>query len=297
MSIYKEGVYSVPGRLIALCEFLLLCPQMRERRTACESALMPDGLIKGEDKRPMVRVVINESLNLGLIEKNDTDIQLAAAAPRILRTQKSDRYFWPGAFMDLFMKSEENHDMLLSLAWWLSLPVLSAPGDWSSIDTSLKWRQDANNLGPMNDFRYSIFASWAVYLGLAWRQAKHQDRWLIPNPTSHILIRLRSELGDKPRQYEALDFVRKLAEWCPVLDGGAFRRTAETRGLCEPLEPKRISASLSLALLRLSDGGYLSLTHAADADALLLHDTIVVERPQSQRVSGVRWLAKVENLA
>jgi hypothetical protein len=297
MSLYKEGAYSVPGRVIALCEFLLGCPQMRERRTVCESALMPDGLVTADDKRPMVRTVINESAKLGVIEKNDEDIQIAADAPRILRTPKSDRRFWPIAFMDLFIQSEENHDMLLALAWWLSLPVLSAPGDWTSIDMSPKWRQDASNLGPMNDFRYTIFASWAVYLGLAWRQAKQQERWLIPNPTQHVLNRLQSELGDKPRDYEALDFVRKLADWCPILDGGTFRKAVETKGLCESLEPKRLSSSLSLALLRLEEEGYLDLTHAADSEALLLDETMIAGRPRSERVSGVRWLAKTENPA
>jgi hypothetical protein len=297
MSLYKEGVYSVPGRVLALCDFLLGCPQMRERRTVCESALMPDDLLTGEDKRPMVRAVINESAKLGLIEKNDEDIQIAADALRILRAQKTDRRFWPLAFMDLLIQSEENHDMLFALAWWLSLPVLSAPGDWTTIDMSPKWRQDASNLGPMNDFRYTIFASWAVYLGFAWRQAKQQDRWLVPNPTKHVLTRLQAELGAKPREYEALEFVRKLADWCPVLDGGTFRKTAEGKGLCEPLEPTRLSSSLSLALLSLEEGGYLDLTHAADAEALLLHETMVAGRPQSQRVSGVRWLGKMENPA
>jgi len=54
--------------------------QMRERRTVCESTLMPDGLLTGEDKRPMVRAVINESAKLGLIERNDEDIQIAPDA-------------------------------------------------------------------------------------------------------------------------------------------------------------------------------------------------------------------------
>ena len=297
MSLYKEGVYSVPSRVLALCDFLLGCPQMRERRTVCESTLMPDGLLTGEDKRPMVRAVINESAKLGLIERNDEDIQIAPDAPRILRTQKTDRRFWPLAFMELLIQSEENHDMLLALTWWLSLPVLSAPGDWTTIDMSPKWRQDASNLGPMNDVRYTIFASWATYLGFAWRQAKQQDRWLVPNPTKHLLLRLQAEMGSKAREFEALEFVRKLADWCPILDGGTFRKTAEGKGLCEPLEPTRLSSTLSLALLHLEEEGYLDLTHAADAEALLLHESLVGGRPQSQRVSGVRWLAKMENPA
>jgi hypothetical protein len=295
MSLFKEGAYSVPGRFLALCDFLLGCPQMREKRSVCESALMPDGLLTGEDKRPMVRTVISEAAKLGLIEKNDDDIQIAADAPRTLRTQKTDRRTWPLAFMDLFIQSEENHDMLLALAWWLSLPVLSAPGDWTTIDMSPKWRQDASSLGPMNDFRYSSFASWAIYLGLAWRQAKQQDRWLVPNPARHVLTRLQTELGAKPREYEALDFVRRLGDWCPVLDGGTFRKKAESKGLSETLDAKQVSSSLSLALLCLEDGGYLDLTHAADADALLLHESMIAGRPQSQRVSGVRWLGKTEN--
>jgi hypothetical protein len=296
MSFYKEGAYSVPGRVLALYDFLSECPRMRAPRTVCEAALMPAGLVGDGDKRPMVHAVINESAKLGLIEKDDENIQITSAAVRIFRTHKTDRRFWPLAFFDLFVGSEENQDMLLASAWWLSLPVLSAPGDWTSIDMSPKWRQDANNLG-MNDFRYSNFALWILYLGLAWRQAKQQDRWLLPNPTHHVLLRLQAELGNKPREYAAQEFVRDLADWCPVLDGGKIRKAAETKRLCEPLESKRLSSSLSLTLLRLEEAGYLALSHTADAEALLMDESMVAGKPESLRVSAVRWLAKAGNSA
>ena len=289
MSLYKEGAYSVPGRVLALCEFLLGCPQMRERRTVCETALMPEALLGEGDKRLMVRAVINESVKLGLVEKAEEDICLAENALRLLRAQKADRHFWPLAFMELLAQSEENHDLLLAIAWWLSLPVLTAPGDWSTIDKAKKWRQDADSLS-MNDVRYTIFASWAVYLGFAWRQ----ERWLIPDPTLHVLLRLEAELGDKPREFQAPDLVRKLAVWCPVLDQGTFARTAQAKRICEPLDPKKLSATLSLTLLRLEEDRYVRLTHAADAEAVLLDETIIAGRPELQRVSGIHWLGQME---
>ncbi len=289
MSLYKEGTYSVPGRILALHELLLTRTQMKERREVCESLLMPESLLEAEKKRPMVRAVVNEALKLGLIVKEEDEILIDKGVPRILLDGKANRRYWPLAYMELIASSEENRDLALAFAWWLSLPVFGAPGDWTTIDRNQGFAIQVKQLN-MNDVRYSMLASWAIYLGLAWR---HLKQALVPDPTSHIRWRLEQEFGRKEQILEMTDFVRKLSVWCPVLDSGSFRLQLEKQGVLERLPAKHLSSTLSFALVRLTEEAQLELSHAADGEALLLDETVVADRPELQRVSRVRWLGRV----
>jgi hypothetical protein len=293
MSLYKEGTYSVPGRIVALHELLVSRPRLRERRHVCESLLMPESLLETEKKRPMVRAVINEAIKLGLVGKEEDDIFVDKEVPKILRDTKGNRRYWPVGYMDLIASNEENQDLALALAWWLSLPVFSAPGDWTTINRDQKFSTQARHLG-MNDVRYTMLAAWAVYLGFAWR---HLKQTLVPDPTCHIRWRLEQEFGSAQQALGMTEFLRKLAVWCPVLDSGSFRLELEKQSLLEKLPAKHLSSALSFSLLRLTEEGRLDLSHAADAEALLLDEVVVADRPELQRVSQVRWLGKCEEPA
>jgi hypothetical protein len=293
MSLYKEGAYCVPGRIVALQELLVSRPGMRERRDVCESLLMPESLLDADKKRLMVRAILNEAAKLGLIAKHEDEIFLDNEIPKVLRDPKESRRYRPLAYMDLIANNDENRDLALAFAWWLTLPVVSAPGDWPTISRDKRFSAQAKHLN-MNDVRYSIFAAWALYLGFAWR---HLRQTLVPDPTRHIRWRLEQEFGAAQQAMSMTDFLRKLSVWCPVLDSGSFRLELENQGVLDKLPAKHLCSALSFSLVRLAEEGRLDLTHAADADALLLDERIVADRPELQRVSEVRWLGKCEEVA
>lgn len=115
-----------------------------------------------------------------------------------------------------------------------------------------------------NDTRWNGLRHWGDYLGFFWED---QRRW--PDPTAAIREEL-PEVFNKTNELAAEDFITRLGERLPVLDGGRYR--LEIEAVLDPTEwqpptrPDLLSTSLSRALWRLSrPGGPLRLERRADA--------------------------------
>lgn len=126
-----------------------------------------------------------------------------------------------------------------------------------------QFRDEARRL-LQNNTRWNGLRHWAKYLGFFW-----EDQRLWPDPTAAIREELPEVFG-KQKELPAQDFITRLGERLPVLDGGRYRLDIEA--VLEPTEwqpptrPDLLSTSLSRALWRLSrPGGPLRLESRADA--------------------------------
>jgi hypothetical protein len=143
---------------------------------------------------------------------------------------------------------------------------------------------DLTNAARIDNARY-----WATYLGLGWTLASAETtsrRLFVPDPTVALLRHLPAVLrpGERATVGEAM---QRLAERCPVLDGGAAR--AETSAAMLPTAqrpPGVISRSTSIAFTRLERRGLLRFEDLSDAAENFLLDTW----PDRRRVSHVTLL-------
>jgi hypothetical protein len=117
----------------------------------------------------------------------------------------------------------------------------------------------------LNDTRWAGLRDWARFFGFA----NGDDGTIFFDPTQAIGSELPA-LFKPGENLAALDFINRLANKLPVLDGGSFRIEME-----EALRPEKwavppvgyLSTSLSFALRRLQKLGVLGLTTLADAES------------------------------
>ncbi len=129
-----------------------------------------------------------------------------------------------------------------------------------------------------NDVRWNGLRSWGIYLGFLW-----QGNVLIPDPTRAIYEEIEL-IFNNIETLTATDFMHRLAEVLPVLDGGQYRLEIESileqSHWKKPLRDDLISTSLSRALWRLRQRGVLSFDNRSDA----------IDGRTLQRADGQDWL-------
>lgn len=114
-----------------------------------------------------------------------------------------------------------------------------------------------------NDVRWNGLRSWGNYLGFIW-----QGNALIIDPTRALREDLRLVFGSA-ETLSATDFILRIADVLPVLDGGRYRVEVEsaldTVHWKKPSREDLLSTSLSRALWRLNQSGHLLFETRADA--------------------------------
>ena len=129
-----------------------------------------------------------------------------------------------------------------------------------------------------NDVRWNGLRSWGRYLGFLW-----QGNALMIDPTQALREDLPLIFSDTVT-LSATDFMSRVAEVFPVLDGGRYRIEVESvldsSNWRKPEREGLLSTSLSRALWRLDQGGELVLVKRADTkDGRVL-----------QRAGGLDWI-------
>lgn len=165
-------------------------------------------------------------------------------------------------------------DLTNALSWYLTLAPAEAPiqmerGPRSAQDLQQKDfgpRQDENaaqssNWPINNDNRWNTFRRWACSLGFAWA---NPNGHLVPDPTAAIRDSLPEIFADDP-ELSARDFVQRLGEAVPVLDGGRYREFITSHWERPPSEDRGLTAPLSDALARLAGERSLVISDRADA--------------------------------
>jgi hypothetical protein len=174
------------------------------------------------------------------------------------------------------------------LVWDLDQDVRSAPGDWEAGSAAVDAEVGGDRLGLTNDNPYNQFDDWACFLGFAWRQAHRGSVRLTPDPTQHLRWRLPEVFGSPGARLAAAPLADRLAQVCPVFEGGGFRREVDRR--TGRRRERRLSSVTAHVWFRLADEGRVRVEQsAADAEVYLLPDGDV-----SVRCSAVTWMPGVE---
>src|SRR5262249_16797914 len=123
-----------------------------------------------------------------------------AGADRSLPLLLSDLFFGP--------EREENHDLGLVIAWYLTLDADDAPGTWDTVDLALREQVGGTRFGVTNPSPYGMFEDWACYLGFAWKHAaKVRDGScdaMTPDPTAQLRWRLPVLFGGRTGERHGL---------------------------------------------------------------------------------------------
>ena len=157
-------------------------------------------------------------------------------------------------------------DCTRALAWALIQDPYSFPSTYKAGE-SLQDKQGVKPKIFINDTRWSGFAEWAVFLGIAWFALES----LVPSPAFAIRKMVPDVFLDAGELPQTEFFVR-LAQFLPIVDGGNYRKAVEAQ-ITRPWRREslnEVSPSLSVALLTLEAEGTLRLETRSDAPSRML---------------------------
>src|SRR5262249_35830757 len=113
----------------------------------------------------------------------------------------------------------------------------------------------------------NAFSRWAIFLGFVKRDVINGRAGIAPDPTTAV----RDTISRLPitSTIDLPDFITSLSDKLPVIDSGRYRAEVESNLLASGSDSQGdlLSSSLSHALLRLQDSGFLQLDPQGSADA------------------------------
>lgn len=203
-----------------------------------------------------------------LVEDEESRVGINPDLPSAARDRRYGMARLPLTITDLVLRgNEENQDLARLLAWYLAQDVGSAPGDWESLSPVLGRQVGSERLDLTNNARFGQFKYWVCFLGFGWCHVREGKEWLVPDPTAHLRRRMAEIFGSDSRLSPA-QAMQRLAEVCPVFEGGWARRDVEDQIGQRP--ERTISSATAHAWFRLQDEGLVEVeARSADADVLL----------------------------
>lgn len=251
-------------------------------------ALAPRSLRPGDAETSTVDGVIAEAVQLGVLQLADGKCELCVDVPA-----KTDPFrLWIHRRLtdpDLARASGQA-EFAKALAWFLLQdprePLASRSVDAANSPAARIGRDygsESITFELTNDARFQNFAYWARYLGYAWFLDVEARTLVVPDPTEAIRRELAQDDDLRKHQLGVRDFVDRLGQKCPVLEGGAFHD--EVEALLPPekrrnVERDGLSPAISVALQSLEKSGFLKLVSLADSPGLVL-ETLSGHRPIS----------------
>jgi hypothetical protein len=238
VSVLKQ-VYAVPSRVLGVFRYLLHARGQREQRETLVKVLAPDSLGRKSDQpsnseregagKDMVEAAVNECVSAGLLVEAEGGVTFSPTLPGEARNPKTAESLFPVTLTRLFFSPERdtNHDLGLSIAWYLSLDAYSAPGNWPEVERAML-SSGTRDLLKLSDVRYHMLEDWLCFLGLGWTYSLGEKR-LTPDPTHHLRARLGSLFPGPARSRHPLgDVIARLAALSPVFEGGFLREQVPT---------------------------------------------------------------------
>lgn len=279
-------VEATPSRVRGVFRYLLKKKGKKENREILEAVLSPKSLIKKENKDPeMLKKVIRECIGMHLLSEDEKEIKIN---PEI--TMESDSCL-PRVIAKLLLdkNQDRNRDFQRLLAWFLCQNFFGEPIDKKKAQVKLKdelghilpellgRERETQNVSRLEQFEY-----WSLYLGFAWRNGLNNT--LVIDPTSYLRVNLDLILNGLENQQLLLgDFIRRLAEFCPVFETGSFRE--EIEDLLNNREPNYLSSVTSMALRRLEEEKLIKLYPLSDASSVW-----VLQDGSDSQISHITWL-------
>lgn len=279
---------AVPSRLVGVTRYLLSCKNGREQLSKVEAMMSPSTLKNAPEdgataptaaaSASMIRKVILECCGMGLCSRDEGVLSLSPDAMAAFPKAQFDPEKMRSLLRQLILRpeSEANKDFGYVLTWFMAQnPVtfgVDKGGRKVAFMAEIHDQGASRELGISNDVPVDNFSYWAVYLGFAWKMSlggANSER-MLPDPTPFLMQHLPELLP--PRETVSIfAFLGRLAEFCPVFEGGQWHSDLNGRSALPPREAQYLPPALEFALKRLEEGGRLKLVFRADADSLLLN--------------------------
>lgn len=206
---------------------------------------------------------------LGLFQEQDGTIalvsgyrdpeRLAAGCRELVFREDNNENFWDS-------EGTRAADFTRALAFVLAQDIYAADFENHAAIQVLEQRQipEVGRRVLQNNTRWNGLCYWGDYLGFFWEDHR---RW--PDPSAAVREELPAVFGTA-REFPAAEFLRRLAERLPVLDGGRYRieieKALDPAAWHRPSQDNLLSTSLSRTLWRLAQpGGSIRLESRADA--------------------------------
>jgi hypothetical protein len=289
MSVLKE-VAATPGRVVVVYRYLLQAEGQSEARDRLEAVLSPQSLFSNRGGRELIHAAVIECIKMGLIEEEGDRLRLHPELPPAARKRDAGPARISVTLADLLLRGNaENEDFALLLAWYLDQDVRAAPGDWDAFSTAVDHQVGGDRFGlTTNNNPYNQFDDWACFLGFAWHQAHGKSVRLTPDATGHLRLRLPEVFGRSGTRIAPAPLGERLAQVCPVFEGGRLRREVDRR--TGRSREREVSSVTAHAWLRLAEEGLVKVEQSAgDADIFLFPDG-----DGSVRCSAVTWTRRTE---
>ena len=218
---------------------------------------------------------------LGLFEESDRDVRittdgrpsrdkavaeasLASTMRRLVLRPENNANFWDA-------EGSASADFTRAVAWILAQDVYRhafvGTSDVEVVEIAQVGGKERSLF--QNDTRWPGFKAWAPFLGFGTLGRYPKSGVFQADPTVAVRDSLDAVFG-KTRELAVSDFIGRLAEEVPVLDGGRYRVEVEAqlnRDAWEPPKELEVSTSLSRALIRLREAGVLRLEERSDSPA------------------------------
>lgn len=285
---------TIPAQLEVLLEVIYAMRDRKADQSALKFLIQPKGLPGISDSSEHLEQHVKAARELGLvIQDADKNFRLTDrprspfnAKQTILRAfdkvvlSKTDIEKWASRFysylivqnVDIGPDSSAKQE-LLAKEFMERLP--------SSIGTE----------NPMNRTKYSGLVRWYCYAGLGWIDTVGR---FVPDPTPRLKRALPEIWGNK-KKMDIDEFMLRLAEVCPELDGGAIFQEVTTGQ--HNSAKKEFTQALATALWRLHDEDELRLICPNDSMGWRLDRAgdDIVKGEASNRVSQIERKQRIES--
>ena len=254
-------VESVPSRVRGLFSYLL----------TLEGGIAQGDLVRTlspqilHDNQQCARKTIEEAQELELIEINQdkivtlhTELQVDERDPknRSLASEMLPSIITRLAFTN--PNNINNYNLGQAIAWVLTRSLFDKPLDWNQAENELG---KGPSLG-LNDVRFGNLAHWITYLGFA----RGEKTTLVADPTIAVRRGLKTVLSDQSTK-DLSTVIQNLANKLSVIDGGNHNVDLLKKNPNLAAVDGQVSPSLSIALLRLKEEGFIKLEHRSDSPA------------------------------
>jgi len=283
---------TIPIRLETLLEVIIFYGKKKLNQKQIVNLLQPNGLPDLREKSNQAKDHLNAAMNLNIIEK-DGDIynlnkKIITNNAKQIIIEACDKYI---------LNDNEVNDLEPYFAWFYSY-LLGQNKEAKSGDGT-NWEYDFNKeffpekkaSNQFNNDKYIQFLSWYRYLGLGWRDPNNS---LQPNPYERVK-RTLPKIFEKLDEITIDDFMGKLAQFCPELDGGTIFIKANAK--IWKKEDRVFTRGLGRAMYELHIDKVIELQGIKDATYFWNIKDIDIkleESIKSTEISNVKYLSRLK---
>lgn len=247
-----------PMWLEVLVELLRHSEEAEYDREQILQLLQPRALIGVDHKREQAKLTLKAASELRIISDEKNTISLSFQKDDSRTTQQ---IILESLDEHVLGKTDVEPYFAPFYSYLLSLGKAGAQRrlarDWAQgFETDVFGGRAPKN--PFNETKYNGLQRWYRYAGLGWEDMSGAFQ---ANPYERMLRRLPVLFSGK-KSLDSSDFIRRLGEVCPELDGGSIFMTY-SRGW-KP-EDKKCTLGLSHALIDLHMGGHIRLRCPQDS--------------------------------